>query len=692
MTDDQRGLGGQSSGGDDLVEIDLNFESMRRFQAEFSPNLSKGGLFIDTGEPLDPGSVVRFRVILPEEFVFLEGTAVVEWKRSAEAVCDGAPGMALRFVTLSPQNQELVEQLVQDHIDTGGSPFDLDVQPVPADFPTDSLEGAPAPSTDSLDEGYRLTVRHTGPGIQAEALQANAEVIPSDEGAQGATEPVDEIAKFMLEAEDATPPETEAVAPVKIDASVPAVEEVHGFEIVSKAAIEPDPDPVPSAEEIVATPEPEVVPSNAIEPDPDPVPPAEEIATTLEPEIEVESSAANETALDPVSSVDDIAAAAQVETSVVGDPPEFDWSAELDIPVEPVESSGLEAAQAAEPDAEEEEGPEEVPVAEPDAVPAILEVEDDITDTKADFNLEETVAIPDVLPTPSAFDEGPEVMDNVHESGLGGPAFDVSLPDHDDEPDTTPVLPDEGRDDVTVTPEDDFEEPPRRRRRWPLALVAVFVLAVSGGFLWPHARDWLASRGETPVEKSAAVESPQGVEEVPLDVSEQPPVESEESPQSAVDPEEASAEVESSEAVVVEDGVSDDVIAEIVVEEPAPEPTPAMVRLGAVDAVTAIDVEPGQAGTVMRIRANGSLEDGVLSMETLSSPPRVLIRVRGITSTYRPYTIESMTPEVTRVRIGLHEDRRPSELWIVVDLTEPEVVVGGVSIRRDLAELVLARP
>ena len=135
MTDEHSGFGGSPSDDADLIEIDLNFESMRRFQAEFSPNLSADGLFIDTGEPLSPGSVVRFRVILPEDFIFLEGTAVVEWWRGAEMVADGPPGMALRFVTLSPQNQELVEQLVQDHVQAGGTPFDLDVRPVPGDFP-----------------------------------------------------------------------------------------------------------------------------------------------------------------------------------------------------------------------------------------------------------------------------------------------------------------------------------------------------------------------------------------------------------------------------------------------------------------------------------------------------------------------------------------------------------------------------
>ena len=166
MSEEIGGAGVQPTSGDDLIEIDLSFESMRRFQAEFSTNLSKDGIFIDTGEPLDPGSVVRFRVILPEEFVLLEGTAIVEWLRGFENAADGPPGMALRFATLSPQNQELVEQLVQDHIDAGGTPFNLDVRPEPAELPTDALE-PPSNEHSSAEtaEAFRLTVRRTGPDV-----------------------------------------------------------------------------------------------------------------------------------------------------------------------------------------------------------------------------------------------------------------------------------------------------------------------------------------------------------------------------------------------------------------------------------------------------------------------------------------------------------------------------------------------
>ena len=183
-----------------------------------------------------------------------------------------------------------------------------------------------------------------------------------------------------------------------------------------------------------------------------------------------------------------------------------------------------------------------------------------------------------------------------------------------------------------------------------------------------------------------AVESSHVVEEAQVPAGEQPRADS--------------AEIQQpSDLVVDEPLAADDSQAEAVeIEKPEtvvgaePEPPQELVQLGSADAVTSIDVERGPSGTVIRIRANGSLEDGILSMETLSSPPRVLVRVRGITNTYRPYTIDAMTPEVAQIRSGLHEERRPSELWVVVDLAEADVAVAGVSIGRDLAELVLAKP
>jgi uncharacterized protein (TIGR02266 family) len=590
MTDDHTGFGGQSSGGDDLIEIDLNFESMRRFQGEFSQNLSKDGLFIDTGEPLSPGSVIRFRVILPEDFVFLEGTTVIEWIRSAEDVSDGPPGMALRFVTLSPQNQELVEQLVQDHVDAGGSPFDLDVRPVPGDFPTDALEGAPSTSNEPIDESYRLTVRRTGPQIQAEALQALVQATP-------------DAAPDAGEADLSSAVESEEVA-VRAESHEAGPTESHGFEIVSS------------------------------------VPPGESQ--------EADTRDQKETTPD------------EGDTEPTADSPKLDWSAEMETLVEA------------------EESPKETATA-----PSDDEYDRD------DETAEPPTTLSEILLTPSDFDDGPEVIDDVTEEDFGSPAFDVSLPEHDDEPDTTPLLPDEGRDDVSFHSEDEIGAPPRRRRLWPLGLVAVFLLAVAGGFLWPHAKDWLAARetrgtrepvaiGITDAEGESAVLAG---EQLTTDLVErqEPSDEVAVETTGAGDQEVAKAEVELGDTSVEATAVGDQ-----------PESAPANVVLAKANTVTAIDVEPGPRGTVIRILGNGSLEDGVLSLESLPSPPRILIRVRGIASGYRPYTIEATTAEVSRVRNGHHEERRPPELWVVVDLTSSEIAVEGIDIRGNVAEIVIA--
>ena len=90
-------------------------------------------------------------------------------------------------------------------------------------------------------------------------------------------------------------------------------------------------------------------------------------------------------------------------------------------------------------------------------------------------------------------------------------------------------------------------------------------------------------------------------------------------------------------------------------------------------------IGPSKARAIVMYRSQKPFKD-----------PRHLVRVRGIVNPYRPYTVDGGTAEVTQARIGLHEERRPPELWIVVDLADPDVVIRGVDIRDGVAEIVLA--
>jgi uncharacterized protein (TIGR02266 family) len=165
------------SGGEaqDLTEIDLNFTSLWRFRAEFAPNLGHDGLFIETEEPLPPSTVVRLRILLPEEFVLVEGTAVVEWTREPESYPGEAAGMALRFVTLGESSQLTIDDIVETHVANGGRAFELEQSTSAAgEIPIDALASGPPDSSawyqrygktnsEVAGETFRLTVRTVGP-------------------------------------------------------------------------------------------------------------------------------------------------------------------------------------------------------------------------------------------------------------------------------------------------------------------------------------------------------------------------------------------------------------------------------------------------------------------------------------------------------------------------------------------------
>jgi len=683
------------STGTELIEIDLDFASMRRFQAQFSPNLSKEGLFIDTGEPLSPGSVVRFRVILPEDFVFLEGTAVVEWIRPAEASADGAPGMALRFAALSPQNQELVEQLVQDYVNQGGTPFDLDGRPGSADLPTDAIEGPEVPeaapptesSVEPAEESFRVTIRGDSPAPDEIAMQVLGGVGPAEDAIPGPS---------------AAGPDEAAQQGFDIVGGSSPVEDQASDEAIAF-------DEIPSASETAMG---------------DQAPPAEEIP------VDDEAIAMDE--VGDGSSIDWVDAAvadggvpdAAGEPDLDQAPPaaSFDDPPELELDDEPDEPAP--AVAAPEPAVPGQGATASLFASQPDARDAVGDVRG------ARHEAEVVVPEPAFLSSPPEFDDGPEFLDDVPDVGpVGGTPFDVSLPVPDDGPDTTPVLPDEGRADVTIASGDDstvVRAPRRRVSGRLLGLLALAAVVVAAVLLWPKVSVWLAERE---LVRSAAIEdevaddsvpSPAAVEATGVEegggetepVSEAGGHDDESAgTTAAVEPAEAGqgdAATESAPATepppdeaglreAIEGGsgaaASQDEVGRPTTDEAMIDTSAgagAGSELAPATAVTNIRYAIRGAGTGVIIDANGSLEDGAIALWNLPNPPRLVVRIIGITEVYRPYEIEAGTAELQRLRIGHHEERRPPELWIVLDVTDTSIEVVNVAIKGRTAELLLA--
>lgn len=148
--------------GDGWVEVDLPFPGVRQFEDEFAPNLATDGLFIPTPDPLPPSTVVRFHVTLPDDFVLLEGTGVVVWARERGDPSGAPPGMCLRFATLSQHYQDLLDRIVQTHVERGGTPFEVEPR-VEAVDAAPGAESAQSPAARGVaSERPRLTVRRVG--------------------------------------------------------------------------------------------------------------------------------------------------------------------------------------------------------------------------------------------------------------------------------------------------------------------------------------------------------------------------------------------------------------------------------------------------------------------------------------------------------------------------------------------------
>jgi hypothetical protein len=142
-----------AAAGGNLKIIDLEFETLRQFREVMAPRLAYEGFFVATNDPLPKGTPARFRFLLPDGFVLVEGTAVVAWARFEAQDPDDRPGMALLFNELEHQSREIVDELIDFHIATGGDQFEIGpLVSDPGDIGTDALGGDPLEARVPLSE------------------------------------------------------------------------------------------------------------------------------------------------------------------------------------------------------------------------------------------------------------------------------------------------------------------------------------------------------------------------------------------------------------------------------------------------------------------------------------------------------------------------------------------------------------
>jgi hypothetical protein len=250
----------------------------------------------------------------------------------------------------------------------------------------------------------------------------------------------------------------------------------------------------------------------------------------------------------------------------------------------------------------------------------------------------------------------------------GEEKFEVSLMVDDAEPDTTPLSGGPGSTtDLTVTL-GETEKRPRSRRLWPLAGLAVVLLAAVAVVVW-----WMVIRPQMPpiqeVHQSAGAE-PTAPAVILLEDPE---------PDAAAEP------LEMTEGEMQPAGEPP-----TAAEEEAQPPPPV---IASAPATRVIDVGAERLGdaTVIGIRGNGDFDDTRLQVSMLKDPSRVLVRVARIETFYRPSEIEVDSPEVLQVRIGYHPEDTPAKLYVVIDLADESMVIRETSVVGDTIRVAVGR-
>lgn len=95
------------------VELEVHYRTAQEFIAAYSRNISGGGIFIRTQQPLPLNQNVRVRFTLPEITHRFDIRGLVVWTNPAMSRSSFPSGMGIKFVNLDPKSADLIAGFIK---------------------------------------------------------------------------------------------------------------------------------------------------------------------------------------------------------------------------------------------------------------------------------------------------------------------------------------------------------------------------------------------------------------------------------------------------------------------------------------------------------------------------------------------------------------------------------------------------
>jgi uncharacterized protein (TIGR02266 family) len=130
------------------LRIKFKSASLEDFISRYGVDVSPGGIFIRTKQPVEVGTSLRFEFSLADGSVLLAGLGTVAWVRENDpARANNIPGMGLRFDKLTPDSQQNHQSILAEKARKEGKPQGTPYPPTAYVVPPGGGRTSPAPES-----------------------------------------------------------------------------------------------------------------------------------------------------------------------------------------------------------------------------------------------------------------------------------------------------------------------------------------------------------------------------------------------------------------------------------------------------------------------------------------------------------------------------------------------------------------
>jgi len=95
------------------VILRVDYRNVDKFFTSFAENLSEGGIFISTTNPLTPGTTLLLEFVLPDSSLKVRTRAEVMWSRKVPKSPGKKRGMGIKFEELSREDRAKINIMIE---------------------------------------------------------------------------------------------------------------------------------------------------------------------------------------------------------------------------------------------------------------------------------------------------------------------------------------------------------------------------------------------------------------------------------------------------------------------------------------------------------------------------------------------------------------------------------------------------